>query len=294
MVVTGTMATMNERSFSGLSASGFHRVSYTEWTPSSGAPQRAVVCVHGLTRNGRDFDRLAAALADALSARVVCPSVVGRGKSDWLANPDNFGYPQYLSDMAVLIGRLDVEKVDWVGSSMGGLIGMLLAAQPRSPIRRLVVNDIGPFVPKAALERIGDYIGHDPAFADVAALEAYLRQLYTVWGPMTDADWTAMARHTARPHPKGGVGLAYDPGIARAFKTQPLADVDLWPVWNAITCPVLAFRGAISDLMLADTAARMTREGPKAVVVEVPGVGHCPSLMDADSIGRIRDFFAGD
>ncbi len=286
------MATMIERSFNGLSATGFHRVSYTQWDPSTGAPTRAVVCVHGLTRNGRDFDRLAEALADALQARVVCPSVVGRGTSDWLANPDLYGYPQYLADMTALIARLDVERVDWVGSSMGGLIGMMLAAQPKSPIRRLVVNDIGPFVPKAALERIRDYIGHDPAFPDVRALEAYLREIYTVWGPMTDADWAHMARHTARPHPAGGVGLAYDPGIAKAFKTQPLTDVDLWAVWNAIRCPVLAFRGVLSDLMLADTADRMTREGPRATLVNVEGVGHCPSLMDAASIGRIRDFFA--
>lgn len=283
---------MIERSFNGLSAVGFHRVSYTQWDPSQGAPMRAVVCVHGLTRNGRDFDRLAAALADALQARVVCPSVVGRGKSDWLANPDLYGYPQYLADMATLIARLDVDRVDWVGSSMGGLIGMMLAAQPNSPIRRLVVNDIGPFIPKAALERIRDYIGHDPSFPDVAALDTYLREIYAVWGPMTDADWAHMATHTARPHPSGGVGLAYDPGIAKAFKTQPLTDVDLWAVWNAIRCPVLAFRGALSDLMLADTAARMTVEGPRATLVTVDGVGHCPSLMDADGIGRVRDFFA--
>lgn len=286
------MANMIERTFNGLSALGFHRVSYTQWDPADGAPTRAVICVHGLTRNGRDFDTLAAALADRLKARVVCPSVVGRGKSDWLPNPDLYGYPQYLADMTALIARLDVEQVDWVGSSMGGLIGMMLAAQPKSPIRRLVVNDVGPFVPKAALERIRDYIGHDPAFADVAALETYLREIYLVWGPMTDRDWAEMARNTARPHPNGGVGLAYDPGIAKAFRTQPLTDVDLWSVWNAIRCPVLAFRGVLSDLMSAETAERMTREGPRARLIEVPGVGHCPSLMDADSIGRICDFFA--
>jgi len=161
---------MNQQSFLGLGPHGFHRIAYVEWGE---ARDPAVICAHGLTRNGRDFDRLAAALADA--RRVVCPDMAGRGRSDWLADGAGYGCPQYCADMNALIARLAVEAVDWVGTSMGGLIGLMLAAMPGSPIRRLVLNDIGPFIPKAALERMAGYVGKDPGFADRAALEAYLR-----------------------------------------------------------------------------------------------------------------------
>ncbi|MBI1209103.1 MAG: alpha/beta fold hydrolase [Azospirillum sp.] len=280
---------MTERCFMGLSAAGFHRVAYTEWGVRSAA--RTVVCVHGLTRNGRDFDLLALDLVER--ARVACPDVVGRGRSGWLANPDLYGYPQYLADMAALIARLDVEKVSWVGTSMGGLIGLLLAAQPNSPIERLVINDVGPFVPKSALERIGDYVGADPVFEDVAALEAYLRFVYLSFGSLDDAHWRHLAEISARTRPDGRLGLAYDPGIAAPFKTQPLTDVDLWPVWERIACPVLVLRGAESDLLLAETAAEMAVRGPRATVVEIPGCGHAPPLMAREQIALVCDFLFG-
>lgn len=285
---------MIERSLLGLSAAGFHRIAYTQWGADDAA--RTVVCVHGLTRNGRDFDALADALAEApadapeSSARVVCPDVVGRGRSDWLANPDLYGYPQYLADMTALLARLNVAAVDWVGTSMGGLIGLLLAAQPKSPIRRLVLNDVGPFVPKAALARIGDYVGADPVFEDMTALEAYVRFIYLSFGDLTAAQWRHIAEHSARPRPDGRFGLAYDPGISRAFKTQPLADVDLWAAWDAVRCPVLVMRGAESDLLLPETAQEMTTRGPKARVVEIAGAGHAPGLMSEDQIAVIRAF----
>ncbi|ACI98760.1 alpha/beta fold hydrolase [Rhodospirillum centenum] len=281
---------MQQRSFLGLSATGFHSVAYTEW----GAGPRTVVCVHGLTRNGRDFDPLAHDLAAALPARVVCPDVVGRGRSDRLGNPDLYGYPQYLSDMATLIARLDVEQVDWVGTSMGGLIGMLLAAQPNSPIRRLVVNDVGPFVPKAALERIAAYVGSAQTFPDLAAVEAWLRATYAGFGALSDAQWRHLAEHGAQTLPDGRLTLAYDTGIARAFQGQPVADVDLWPVWKAIRCPVLVIRGAESDLLLSETAQRMLVEGPPTRLAEIPGAGHAPALMDPAQIRLVRDFLAAD
>ena len=161
-------------------------MAYREW----GAPEagRVVVCVHGLTRNGRDFDALAAALAGA-GCRVVCPDVVGRGDSDWLGDPAGYGFPRYLADMTVLLARLEAEAVDWVGTSMGGLIGMMLAAQPGAPIRRLVINDVGPFIPLAALERIGGYVGRAPVFADLGAAEAYLRDVYAAMGALSDLQW---------------------------------------------------------------------------------------------------------
>lgn len=277
-----------DKSCQGLSATGFHRIAYREW----GSGPRTIICVHGLTRNGRDFDMLAADLAERLDARVICPDVVGRGRSGRLANPDHYGYSQYLADMAVLLARLDVEQVDWVGTSMGGLIGMMLAAQPNSPLRRLVVNDVGPFVPKVALERIGDYVGLDPVFPDLAAVETYMRSHYAGFGALTDTQWRHMAETSADRQADGCYRLAYDPGISRIFKTSAIGDVDLWPLWSLIRQPTLVVRGARSDLLMADTAERMTKEGPRARLYLVPDAGHAPALMAEDQIAAVRDFLA--
>ena len=274
-----------ERRYLGLSAAGFHDLAYGEWGAADS--ERVVVCVHGLTRNGRDFDVLAAALAEK-GCRVVCPDVVGRGASGRLADPAGYGYPQYLADMNALLARLDVEQVDWVGTSMGGLIGMMLAAQPGAPIRRLVINDVGPFIPLAALERIGGYVGRAPVFADLDAAEAYLRDVYATMGALGDLQWRHLTLSSVEAV-KGGYRLAYDPAIAEAFK-QVTADIDLWSLWDAITAPTLVLRGANSDLLLAETAAEMAARGPKAKVIEIPGCGHTPSLMDVEQIALVRDW----
>jgi len=277
---------MSERSFLGLSAAGFHKVAYTQWGRED-AP-RTVVCAHGLTRNGRDFDALALDLADGY--RVACPDVVGRGKSGWLGNPALYGYPQYCADMAALIARLGVDEVDWVGTSMGGLIGMMLAAQPNSPIRRLVINDVGPFISKVGLQRIADYVGKDPVFEDIAAVESYLRFVLMGFGRLPDEAWRHMAEHGARQRGDGRYGLAYDPAIAEAFKAQPMDDVDLWTFWDRIRCPVLVLRGATSDILMAETAEEMTRRGPGAKLVEFAHTGHAPALMTDDQIAVVRGF----
>lgn len=279
---------MSERSYLGLSAAGFHRIAYTQWGRDD-AP-RTAVCVHGLTRNGRDFDRLALALTDGW--RVVCPDVVGRGRSDWLANPDFYTYPQYMADLNALIARLGVERVDWIGTSMGALLGMILAAQPNTPIRRLVINDAGPLVAKEGLQRIADYVGKDPVFDDLAGVESYLRFILMGYGAMPDEDWRHMAEHSARRRPDGTYGLAYDPGIAKPFTTQPVADVDMWAIWDRIRCPVLVLRGADSDILLPETAEEMTRRGPRARVVEVPHTAHAPSLRTEEQIAAVRAFLA--
>jgi len=277
---------MREGSYLGLSASGFHRLTYTDWGAADA--ERAVVCVHGLTRNGRDFDALAGSLAEA-GRRVVCPDVVGRGRSDRLADASGYSYPQFLADANALIARLGVETVDWVGTSMGGLIGMMLAAQPKTPLRRLVINDVGPFVPKAALERIADYVGQDPLFPDMVAAESYLRQVHAPFGVLTDAQWQHLTRHSVRQDGAGGYRFRYDPGIAEAF-AGPLDDIDLWSLWDAIAIPVLVLRGAESDLLLADTAAEMARRGPKAQVVEIAGCGHAPALLDETQVSLVKDW----
>jgi len=276
---------MKAQSLRCLGPHGFHRVAYYDWGDT--ANPRTVLCVHGLTRNGRDFDYLARALAQHM--RVICPDVVGRGASEWLSHAEDYGYPLYVSDMAALLARTSADQVDWVGTSMGGLIGMMLAAQPGNPIRRLVLNDIGPFIPKVALERLALYVGKAPRFATLNELERYLRNVNAPFGPLTDDEWHHLAEHSSCRYDDGGFAMHYDPGIAHAFAGE-LRDVTLWPVWDSIRCPTLVLRGKESDLLTAQTAEEMTRRGPKARLVQLDGIGHAPALMAKDQIAVIQDF----
>ncbi|QID17858.1 alpha/beta hydrolase [Nitrogeniibacter mangrovi] len=277
---------MRQRSVQCVSAHGLHHMAYTEW----GDPHnpKVLMCVHGLTRNGRDFDFLARALAS--DYRVVCPDVVGRGRSDWLPVKEDYGFPLYVADMITLIARLDVEHVHWVGTSMGGLIGMLIAALPNSPISRLVLNDVGPMITVASIRRIAEYVGTAPTFPDKDAAMAYIREVSAPFGPLTDAQWRHLTEYAIRPV-DGGYVMIYDPGLAEPFRQTPLiANVDLWSTYDAISCPTLLIRGADSDLLLHETAAEMATRGPRARLVEIPGVGHAPMLLDDTQISIVRDF----
>jgi len=281
---------MNSDYFQGLSSKGFHRIHYTDW--GDPGAERIVICVHGLTRNGRDFDFLAQALAPDF--RVVCPDIAGRGKSDWLYAKEDYAYPQYCADMAALVARVTSggkpRRVYWIGTSMGGVIGMLLASRPKSPIEKLVLNDVGTVIPKAALERIGAYVGRDPRFKTLDELEAMLRIVCAPFGPLTGAQWRHLTETGAKQHEDGSWGLCYDPGIAIPFQKGPLADVDLWQFWDTIACPTLLLRGAQSDLLLKETAMAMTQRGPRPKLVEFEGIGHAPMLMADDQIRIVRDF----
>jgi pimeloyl-ACP methyl ester carboxylesterase len=279
---------MIERSLHCLGPRGFYRMAYVEW-PGPGA--RPVVCVHGLTRNGRDFDTLAASFA--AEAPVFCPDMPGRGKSDWLDAAEAYAYPTYLGAAAALLARLDAAEVDWVGTSMGGIIGMFLAALPGTPIRRLVLNDIGAFVPAAGLRRLSTYVGTDPSFADAAALEADLRRVAAPFGPLAPAEWRHLAQIGTRRRPDGTLGYAYDPKIGDMLRQGEPKDVDLWPTWDAIAVPTLVLRGAESDLLRHEDALAMTERGPRARLVELPGIGHAPALMAADQIALVREFLRG-
>ncbi|MEX2202025.1 MAG: alpha/beta hydrolase [Dongiaceae bacterium] len=273
-------------SFLATNPSGSHRVRYLERGPAD-AP-RTVVCVHGLTRNAHDFDPLADVLA-ASGFRVVCPDIVGRGDSDRLADPAGYNYGQYQQDMLALIDHLRPTALDWVGTSMGGLIGMMLAARPGTPIRRLAINDIGPYLPRAALQRLSEYVGLDPLFEDMDAVERYLRKVMAPFGALSDADWQALARYGVRPA-DGAYRLAYDPAIRIGLMAAKDRDVDLWPLWDAIACPVLLLWGRESDLLTADIVDGMTTRGPRATLVAFDRVGHAPALRTPDQIAAVRDW----
>jgi pimeloyl-ACP methyl ester carboxylesterase len=274
-----------------LSPGGFHRMAYVEW----GAPDNdeLVVCVHGLTRCSRDFDFLAAALADRY--RVVCPDVVGRGCSGWLRDKAGYGIPQYCADMMVLLARLRARSVYWVGTSMGGLIGMALASRQDTPIARLVLNDVGPVLSGAAIARIGEFLGQAPRFVDIEEAEAYVRAVSASFGALTDAQWRHLTVHTVRAAADGGLEMAYDPGIAEPFRRDlgDRNDIEIWPIYDAIRCPTLVLRGEQSDLLSPEVARAMTERGPRAQAAEIAGVGHAPMLMDDAQIEIVRRFLLG-
>lgn len=279
-------AAMRQRSVQCVGAGGLHRMAYVEW----GDPRnpRVLMCVHGLTRNARDFDDLARDLAR--DYRVVCPDVVGRGQSDWLKVKAEYAVPRYVADMVTLIARLDVESLDWVGTSMGGIIGMALAADEKTPLRRLVLNDVGAVITLESLKRIGEYVGRAPAFPDFDAAEAYIRQVSASFGPLTAEQWRHLTEYSLRRTDSGYI-MAYDPSIGDAFRValQP-TDIDIWPFYDRIRCPTLVIRGAQSDLLSRETAEEMSRRGPHARVVEIPAVGHAPALMEARQIAIVRQF----
>jgi pimeloyl-ACP methyl ester carboxylesterase len=278
---------MREGAVRCLDPHGFHWLRYVEWGEPSNP--RVLVCVHGLTRNGRDFDHVARSLADAY--RVVCPDMPGRGRSDWLRDAADYNYPVYCSDLTVIMARLGAENVDWLGTSMGGILGMMLAAMPGSPVRKLVLNDVGCVIPKAAIERIGKYLGKDPVYDSIEGLEADLRA-FSPFGELTDHDWRHLAVNSAKQDGHGKWRFRYDPGIARNFHAAPPADVDLRAFWRGVHGPVLVIRGEHSDLLLPETLEEM-RARPRTEAHVVPRCGHSPMLMDDAQAGVIRRFLLG-
>jgi pimeloyl-ACP methyl ester carboxylesterase len=273
-----------------LAPEGLHRMAYWEW--GDAANTRVLVCVHGLSRQGRDFDTLARALAH--DYRVVCPDVVGRGQSDWLKTPGSYAIPVYVADMVTLLARLDATEVHWVGTSMGGLIGLGLAALPDSPIRKLVLNDVGPAIEYAALARIGTYLGQPAHWKTVDEAADALRAISLSFGPHTREEWLELTRAQLKSD-GDGFKPHYDPAIAVPFRavTPELATAGegmLWHAYDALKCPTLVLRGAESDLLSRATAEAMAQRGPQAKVHEFAGVGHAPTLVHADQIAVVRDF----
>ena len=270
-----------------IGPSGLHRMAYTEWGARDNP--RVLICVHGLTRNGRDFD----ALAEAMSGhyRVICPDVVGRGQSGRLRDPAGYGIPQYVADMVTLIARLNVDSVHWVGTSMGGLIGMALAAQECTPLRKLVLNDVGPLITVASLQRIATYVGSDPQWASFDEALAYVKLISAPFGQLSEAQWHHLTETSIVQRADGRWAFRYDPRIAEPFKAAFVdQDIDLWPIYASITCPTLVVRGAESDLLTRDTWQQMGACGPQAQLAEIPGVGHAPMFQSDDQIAVVRNF----
>ena len=301
-----------------LSPGGFHRVAYLDWGRT--ANKHVVLCVHGLARNSRDFDFLAAELAR--ECRVICSDVIGRGESDWLADKGDYRFSTYLADAAVLLARVTAparppflgmisglqtaggpKRIDWVGTSMGGLIGMLLAAKQGSPIRRLVLNDVGPFVSWGSLYRLKGYVGGGRSFPSVAAAESWIREVCAPFGRLSDRHWRHLARHSVFKAERGEYQLRYDPGIGEALRghSDPefplgphfLHGIDLWSTWAQVRCPVLVLRGADSDVLTRETVARMQEVKPDLRVAEFAGAGHAPALMDPEQIATVTRFLLG-
>lgn len=287
---------MKQHYYFGLSEEGFHKVAYLEWGNPSELSD-PIICVHGFTRQAHDFD----ALANYLSNRgrhVFCPDMVGRGNSDWLQNPMHYTYEQYCADMTTLIARTNAPHVDWIGTSMGGIIGMLLAASSQSPIRRLVLNDVGPQISTKAIARLSTYVGQDPEFGSLAEAKAYYKSIYADFGKLTEVEWDKLTKHTVREIAPGVFAAKLDQRVKLGPNKSNLAwkflfhpykalegtffDIDLWPIWRRITCPVLVIRGQHSDLLLPETVAKMRQVHPRTAVIEIPNAGHAPALLHED------------
>ena len=259
----------------------FYRMGCLAWGDPHAQP---VICVHALTRQAHDFDALAENLANDFY--VLCPDLPGRGRSDWLPSAALYQPPSYVQALSHLLTFVE-RPVSWVGTSLGGICGMLIAAARGQPIRRMVLNDIGPFIPKASLARIASYIGTPPDFADQKAVETYLRRIHAPFGHLTDAQWSAFASHSTRTLPDGRAALHYDPAIAHPMQASEPQDINLWPFWERIDIPLLTLRGETSDLLLPETFAQMSSKSQTHIV---PNAGHAPALQDTPTISTIRAF----
>lgn len=282
-----------------------HRMAYWEWNDTGDARHpHVILCVHGLTRQGRDFDALARRLSR--HARVICPDVVGRGQSDWLADPAGYAVPLYAADMLALLAQLHAEApvgtLDWVGTSMGGLIGLVVSGQTGlplpAPVRKLVLNDVGPALEWAALERIGTYVGRPARWDTVEEGAAALWALASSFGPHTAEQWRELSTAMLRPLDGGGFGLHYDPAIGEPFRAMTLesalqSEAVLWSLYDAIGADTLVLRGADSDLLSPATAQAMSQRGPHARIVEFAGVGHAPTLVAEQQSSVVTHFLLG-
>lgn len=275
---------MREQKLQHLGPGGFHQVAYREWGDADNP--RVLVCVHGISRRASDFDQIAHALSDEY--RVLSADMPGRGNSDWMQDKLHYVQSLYLSVCASLIARTGVTEVDWLGTSMGGRIGMALAATPGTPIRKLVINDIGPYVPASGRADNFAHFGTDPRFETEAQGMRYIRETRAAFGPTTESAWEKFCKDSLRQMDDGQWTLHYDPGLK--VTAGSVASDGAWDQWERITCPTMVLWGLKSKLLIAETVARMQSTGPKSEVFEVPYAGHCPRLENDEQIGAVREF----
>ncbi len=274
------------------SPDGPHRMAYHAW----GNPNnpKVLVCVHGLTRRGRDFKTLAQALSH--DYYVVCPDVVGRGDSDRLKNPMLYAVPQYVADMASLIKHLGVSQVDWFGTSMGGLIGMVYASMPKNPIRRMLINDVGPRIEPEAIKRLGSYVGQPFVFKERADALQRLNEICASFGSHTPEEWEVY--NGPMLVQKDGIWVMhYDPDISVPFASvNPImakaGEMAMWHAFKQIHIPMLIVRGGESDLLSAKTVAEMCKVNPYIRSIEIPGVGHAPAFVKSEQVALAKEFFS--
>lgn len=286
------------------SQEGFHQIVYSEWgEPNPEYP--TVVCVHGLTRNRHDFDALAEFLSNQ-GRHVFCPDIVGRGDSSWFKNPHHYDFPQYVSDMTTLIARTIAPQIDWIGTSMGGLIGMMLAALPNSPIRCLILNDIGPQVPIHALWRLGKYAEKETTFTSQEQAKEYFKTIYADFGSLSEQQWEKFTEHSIQEKAPGLYVVKLDPNIKDAKSSMQLVkeffhnphkalegilfDIDFWSVWKQVKCPVLVIRGNHSDFLLPEHVRKMQRIHPNVDVIEIEDAGHAPALLEQEHHEKITNW----
>lgn len=265
---------------------GQHRIVYQDWGDEDNP--KVLLCVHGLTRNSRDFDYLAKHLS--ADYRIIAPDIVGRGQSDWLSDPSHYTLEQYIKDMCILIQELKVEQIDWLGTSLGGLIGMAIAARPGSPVKRLILNDIGPVIKKEAIAFLATNLEQTPHFASLIELQTFLKQAYSAMGELDQNFWEHMATYDHRITPEGRITRNFDPKITKSVGSLTSSDLALWDLWEALTCPILVLHGELSLILTAPMCEEMLARNSHASIVTLPGVGHTPSLMTEGQIQLVKDW----
>lgn len=296
---------MQSNYFLGLSEEGFHKVAYLEWGSKGVLPP--ILCVHGLTRNAKDFDALAAYLQS--NRHLFIPDIVGRGDSDWLKNPLHYTYEQYLADLNTLIARMRCSTLDWIGTSMGGLLGLIMASLDQSPVRKLVLNDVGPQIPIKALARLSKYAGFNPEFNSIQEAVTYFKKIYADFGTLSEAQWETITINSIKQAGDSKWIIKLDPGIKAIPSKSKIAwqqlllhpykafqgtvfDIDLWHLWRKVKCPVLVIRGEHSDILPTSVVEKMQETHPQTTVMTIADVGHAPTLLDDKTHQEIRAFLS--
>lgn len=275
-----------QKFYQGLSPQGFHTLAYVEWGDQDNPD--VLICVHALTRNSRDFDYLARDLQKKY--RIICPDLLGRGKSEYVRQPSVYNFKQYMNDLVALLAHAHVQKVHWLGTSLGGILGMMLASQPHSPLKSLILNDIGMIVPSAALQRIETYAHTEHEFSNLEDAKRYFQTVLAPIGPLDSKKWDHLTKHGTLAHQDGTLSLAYDPAIGENFATRPTPTLHFETYWQAIHCPILLLYGEDSDFLSQDIITKMLYLQPATQIEAIPECGHAPSLMEPDQIHLVEEW----